>query len=215
MNFSLIPSQSSDQTRLEYFNELANFTYEYYGDQLAPIKTVFPTPVTTIHNWEQYSTGKHSNIGKQIETVLTNYCQHKEVFSAGGWDDIIIDMFQVEIKSSRKNEIQSQLQSSFLENNPNKLYCFVTNTSLQDIEVRMISSEILYYLSLGDTISQELAETGTSTTLEQQLRSGLDLIDFYPILDNLIRTGYNLKSTKSFKVGNKIRVRFITQIELL
>jgi hypothetical protein len=215
MNFGLIPTQSSDQSRLEYYNALAEFTYEYYGDQIASIKTVFPTPVSTIHNWEQYSTGKHSNVGKQIENVITNYCKHKEVFSAGGHDDIIIDMFQVEIKSSKKNIIQSQLQSSFPENNPNKLYCFVTNTSLHDIEVRMISSEILYYLSLGDTISQELAETGNSATLEAQLKEGLSLMDFYPLLDNLIKTGHNLKSTKSFKIGNKIRVRFITQIELL
>lgn len=215
VTFDSIPTQSLDQTRVEYFNELARFTYNVNSDNLNPINTVFTTPIYTIPNWKQYSTGTHSNIGKEIEQVLVNYSLSKGVSSEGGHDDILIGDKQIEIKSSRDNTIQSQLQTSFTSNVSNKFYCFVTNTSSPDLTLRVISSEILYYLSLGKTITDELAATGNSSTLEAQLKEGLSLMDFYPLLDNLMKTGHNLKSTKSFKIGDKVRIRFITQIELL
>jgi len=210
-----LPTQSLKQTRLEYYNELSKYTYDNYQESLSPINTVFPTYLYTIPNWKQYSTGTHSNIGKEIEQVLVNYSLSKDVFSERGHDDIIIGDKQIEIKSSRDNTIQSHLQTSFCTNTPNKFYCFVTNTSFPDLTLRIISSEILYYLSLGDIITHELDTTGVSFTLETQLKEGLNSMDFYPLLDSLIRTGHYEKATNSFKIGNKIRVRFITQIELL
>jgi hypothetical protein len=214
VTFDSIPTQSLNQTRVEYFNELAQFTYDNNKD-LDPINIVFSTPIYVIPNWKQHSTGTHSNIGKEIEQVLVNYSLSKGVFAERGHDDILIGDKQIEIKSSRDNTIQSHLQTSFASNVSNKFYCFVTNTSSPDLTLRMVSSEVLYYLSLGDTITRELSATGDSPTLENQLKEGLSLMDFYPLLDNLMKTGHNLKSTKSFKIGDKVRIRFITQIELL
>jgi hypothetical protein len=213
--FESLPTQSLKQTRLEYYNELSKYTYDNHQESLGLISTVFPTYLYVIPNWKQYSTGTHSNIGKEIEQVLVNYSLSKDIFSERGHDDIVIGDKQIEIKSSKDNVLQSHLQTSFCTNTPNKFYCFVTNTSLPDLTLRVISSEILYYLSLGKTITDELASTGNSSTLEAQLKEGLSLMDFYPLLDNLMKTGHNLKSTKSFKIGDKVRIRFITQIELL
>jgi hypothetical protein len=214
INFESLPTQSSTQTKLEYFTELSQYTYDHYGEHLGPINQVFTSSVYTIYNWKQYSTGEHSNIGKKIEQVIVNYCLSHSIFSERGHDDILIDTKQVEVKSSQNNTINLHLQTSFCPNIPDKFYCFVTNTSLPDIELRIVSSEILYYLSLGHTITQELLEGGDSLTLNTQLKEGLGLIDFYPLLVNLIKTGNNLDVTKSFKIGDKVRIRFITQIEI-
>ena len=105
------------------------------------------------------------------------------------------------------------LQTSFYKNNPNKFYLFASNSSKSDLTIRIVSSELLYRLSLGDDIADELATNKQSQKLLDQINTGLETLDFPHLIQTSLTTGESLDVKKSFKVGKNIKVRFVIYIE--
>jgi len=210
-------SKDKKVTKIESYTELAKLTYEQYD--LGDIKKVFPDVVNTIQNWKQYVDKDLSNKGREVENALKNYSISKNVESkeiGGKGEDITIgDKTIVEVKSSQGNKINTQLQTSFYTDDPNKFYAFVTNTSSNDIQVRIVASAMLRKLSLGDEIVDEIESTGGSEVLVKQIESGLETLDLKKFIMSSILTGKTSEDSKSFFIGkdNKIRCRFVIYIE--
>jgi hypothetical protein len=203
-------------TKTESFTELAKLTYEQYD--LGDIKTVFPNYVNTIKDWKQYVDKNLSNTGRIIENALKNYSISKGVESkeiSGKGEDISIGDKIVEVKSSAGNKINTQLQTSFYTKNPNKFYAFVSNTSSNDIQVRIVASAMLYKLALGDEIVDEIESKGGSDVLVNQIEKGLETLDLKKFIMSSILTGKTSEGSKSFFIGkdNQIRCRFVIYIE--
>ena len=207
-------SKDDKLTKIKSFTELAKLTYEQYD--LGNIKTVFPTLVNIIPDYSKYATGSFSNKGKEIENVLMNYSIAQGVESksvSGKGQDISIGDKIIEVKSERGNTINTQLQTSFYTNNPNKFYAFVSNTAKDNIDVRIVASELLYNLSLGKEVTDEIKKTGTSDIIIKQIEDGLMTLDFKKMIISSILTGKTTEDTKSFFIGNEIRCRFVIYIE--
>jgi len=203
-------------TKIESFTELAKLTYEQYD--LGDIKTVFPNYVNTIKDWKQYVDKNLSNTGRVVENALKNYSISKGVESkeiSGKGEDISIGDKIVEVKSNAGNKINTQLQTSFYTKNPNKFYAFVSNTSSNDIQVRIVASAMLYKLALGDEIVDEIEAKGGSDILVNQIEKGLETLDLKKFIMSSILTGKTSEDSKSFFIGkdNQIRCRFVIYIE--
>jgi len=119
----------------------------------------------------------------------------------------------IDVKSSEKNIINTQLQTSFYTDNPKKFYIFVTNTKKKDIKLRIVSSQILRQINLGHDIFNELNTYQYSSTLNKEIEKGLKTLDFKHFITTSITQGKSADTTKSFKVGNDTRVRFVIYIE--
>jgi hypothetical protein len=186
---------------------------------MGELKTVFPEVVNTIADWrrEELVPERESNIGKEVETCIINYSNKikkvkaSDVANKGRGQDAIIGGKIVEIKSSKGNTINTQLQTTWYS--PTKFYAFVTNTSSNDIEVRIVYGEILIKLSLG----QELASTGNldemGDKLELQIKDGLSKLDFANMIKTSLITKEPVDRETSFKIGNRLRVRFVIYFE--
>jgi hypothetical protein len=209
--------ESDDKiTKTKLFDLLADYTYKYYNSELGDIKKVFPNPVSTLGSWRDYVERKESNVGKEIEQAVELYSQEQGVEASsirGKGTDVNIDGKEVEIKSSSGNTITTMLQTSFYKNNPNKFYLFASNSSKSDLTIRIVSSELLYRLSLGDDIADELATNKQSQKLLDQINTGLETLDFPHLIQTSLTTGESLDVKKSFKVGKNIKVRFVIYIE--
>ena len=208
--------KDSKLTKVESFTELAKLTYEQYD--LGDIKTVFPNPVNTIKNWKQYIDKDLSNTGRAVENALKNYSislgvDSKEISGKG--EDISIGGKVVEVKSNAGNKINTQLQTSFYTKDPNKFYAFVSNTSSNDIQVRIVASAMLYKLALGDEIADEIEAKGGSDILVDQIEKGLQTLDLKKFILSSILTGKTSEGSKSFFIGkdNQVRCRFVIYIE--
>lgn len=197
------------------FSKLAEFTYINYLDKLEKIVRVFPTPIYKITNWRQYEGKKRSNIGLELEQVIINYLQNKGVeaslISKGRGKDIKIGNLEFEIKSSSKSTINTLLQTSFYSNNPDKFYLFITNSNKKDIEIRIVSSQLLYRLSLGEQIYHEVINN-QSSTLDKQIEEGLNNIDFTSTIKASL-LGEQFNESKTFSVGENVNVRFLIYFE--
>lgn len=203
-------------TKTQLFDLLADYTYKSYSDELGEIKEVFPNPLNTIEDWEKYIEKKESNNGKEVEQVIINYSKEQGVHSSsirGKGVDILIGEKEIEIKSSGNSKIVTLLQTSFYKNDANKFYAFVSNTLTKNITVRIISSQLLYRLSLGDDIVDELSTKGTSDKLIKQIKDGLNTLDFLHFIQTSITTGKSADMGKSFIIGKNIRIRFKIYIE--
>jgi hypothetical protein len=209
-------SKDKKLTKLDSFTELANLTYKQYD--LGDIKKVFPLPVNTIKDWKNYVDKNLSNTGRSVENALKNYSislgvESKEISGKG--EDISIGGKIVEIKSSAGNKINTQLQTSFYTKDSNKFYAFVSNTSDNDIQIRIVASAILYRLALGDQIADEIEAKGGSDVLIDQIENGLKTLDLKKFILSSILTGKTSEGSKSFFIGdnNQIRCRFVIYIE--
>jgi hypothetical protein len=209
--------ESDDKiTKTKLFDLLAEYTYKYYSSELGDIKKVFPTPVSTLEGWKDYVEKKESNIGKEIEQAVELYSQEQGVEASsirGKGTDVNIGGQEVEIKSASGNTVTTMLQTSFYKNNPNKFYLFASNSSKSDLTIRIVSSQLLYRLSLGDDIADELATNKQSQKLLDQINTGLETLDFPHLIQTSLATGESLDVKKSFKVGKNIKVRFVIYIE--
>jgi hypothetical protein len=211
-----ILSKDKKITKLESFTELAKLTYEQYD--LGDVKTVFPNPINTIKNWKQYIDKNLSNTGRIIENALKNYSISLKIDSkeiSGKGEDISIGNKIIEIKSSQGNRINTQLQTSFYSKDLNKFYAFVLNTSLDDIQILIVASDLLYKISLGDEIIDEIESKGESDVLINQIEKGLQTLDLKKFIMTSLLTGKTSEGSKSFYIGkdNKIRCRFVIYIE--
>lgn len=204
-------------TKIQLFDLLAEFTYNHYSDELGDIKKIFPTPLSIIENWEtKYVSKKESNIGKEIEQVIVAYSKEHGIISTplrGRGVDIMIGGKELEVKSSSRNQINTMLQTSFYKNDTNKFYAFVSNTSSNNISIRIVSSQLLHKLSLGDDIINEICNATTSDTLNHQIKQGLDTLDFPHFIETSITKGESAKTSKSFYVGKNVKIRFSIYIE--
>jgi len=203
-------------TKVKLFDLLAEFTYKYYYNELGDIKKIFPYSTSNIAYWEDYVIKKESNIGKEIEQVIVNYAKEDNIEIIpirGKGIDLMIGDKELEVKSSSRNRINTQLQTSFYKNNPNKFYAFVTNTSLETITIRIVSSQLLYQLSLGEDIIIELDKSGNSNILTDQINKGLNKLDFTHFIQTSLIKGESAPESKSFNIGKNIKIRFSIYIE--
>jgi hypothetical protein len=209
--------ESDDKiTKTKLFDLLAEYTYKYYNSELGDIKKVFPNPISTLEDWRDYVERKESNVGKEIEQAVELYSQEQGVEASsirGKGTDVNIDGKEIEIKSASGNTVTTMLQTSFYKNNPNKFYLFASNSSRSDLTIRIVSSELLYKISLGDDIADELATNKQSQKLLDQINTGLETLDFPHLIQTSLTTGESLDVKKSFKVGKNIKVRFVIYIE--
>jgi hypothetical protein len=197
-------------TKVKLFNLLSEFTYKHYSKELGDIKKIFPDPISNIKNWEILVLKKESNIGKEIEQVITNYAKASNIEVTpirGKGIDLMIGNRELEVKSSSRNRINTMLQTSFYKNNPNKFYAFINNTATECITIRIVSSQLLYQLSLGEEI---LTNTGL---LNEQIKTGLNKLDFPHLIETSLIKGESADVNKSFYVGKDIKIRFSIYIE--
>jgi hypothetical protein len=206
-------------TKIQVFDKLAKYTQKYFSSEMGELRTVFPEVVNTIIDWrrEELVPERESNIGKEVETCIINYSNKikkvkaSDVANKGRGQDAVIGDKIVEIKSSKGNTINTQLQTTWYS--PTKFYAFVTNTSSNDIEVRIVYGEILIKLSLG----QELASTGNldemGDKLELQIKDGLSKLDFANMIKTSLITKEPVDRETSFKIGNRLKVRFVIYFE--
>jgi hypothetical protein len=206
-------------TKIQVFDKLAEYTQKYFSSEMGELMTVFPEVVNTINNWrrEELVPERESNIGKEVETCLINYSSKvkgvssSDIANKGRGQDAIIGGKIVEIKSSKGNTINTQLQTTWYS--PTKFYAFVTNTSSDSIEVRIVYGKILIELSLG----QELANTSNldemGDKLELQIKEGLTKLDFANMIKTSLVTKDPVDRETSFKIGNRLKVRFVIYFE--
>jgi hypothetical protein len=206
-------------TKVQVFDKLAEYTQKYFSSEMGELMTVFPEIVNTINNWrrEELVPERESNIGKEVETCLINYSnkvkgvEASDIADKGRGQDAIIGGKIVEIKSSKGNTINTQLQTTWYS--PTKFYAFVTNTSSDSIEVRIVYGKILIELSLG----QELANTSNldemGDKLELQIKDGLTKLDFANMIKTSLVTKDPVDRETSFKIGNRLKVRFVIYFE--
>jgi hypothetical protein len=212
-----ITGKDKKLTKLQTFTDLATLTYAQYD--LGDIKTVFPNPVNTIQGWRQYVDQRLSNKGREVENCIKNYSISKGVESKeipkGKGEDVIIGGKTTEIKSTQGNKINTQLQTSFYTNDPNKFYVFVSNTTSDNIDVRVVASQLLYRSALGDEIVDEIEANKDSNILSQQLEDGLKTLNIKNFIMSSLLTGKTSEESKSFLIGKdkNVRVRFVIYIE--
>jgi hypothetical protein len=206
----------SDSERTALFKRFAKYTLDNYASELGKLKELFP-PGTQIKDWkplaEQYATAnnvKYKNVGEEVEGALAQYAKNNgvgaEVISGKG-EDVKIDDKIIEVKSSSTSKIQANLQTTAFKSDKNKFYAFVTNTSSDTITVNIVSSHLLYKLSLGKEFTDEL-ETGASEKLKTAVKKGINEIDIENLIYNTLATGREDSAVKSFKIGKGLRVRF-------
>ena len=208
-------------SKVQIFDKLAEYTATHYSSEMGELLTVFPNNATaqaqyyhTIVDWrrKELVPERESNIGKEIETCLINYSnkvkgiEASDIANKGRGEDAIIGSNKVEIKSSKGNTINTQLQTTWYS--PNKFYAFVTNTSSNNIEVRIVYGEILIKLSLGQSLNpNKIGE------LEKQIKQGLDSLRFADMIKTSLATKDPVDRETSFKIGNRLKVRFVIYFE--
>lgn len=206
-------------TKINLFSKLAEYTLQYYSAEMGELKTVFPDVVNTIVDWrrEELVPERESNIGKEVETCIINYSNKvknvnaSDVANKGRGQDAMIGGKIVEIKSSKGNTINTQLQTTWYS--PTKFYAFVTNTSSRDIEVRIVYGKVLIDLSLGQEISQMGNLDQIGDKLETQIKDGLSKLDFANMIKTSLVTKDPVDRETSFKIGNRLKIRFVIYFE--
>jgi len=204
------------KNRTELYDTLSGYTLKKYHNELEELNDIFTSNVITIKDWRQFVTQDESNNGKKVEIAILNYLKSHNIHAEstrGQGLDITIGNKIIDVKSSEKNTINTQLQTSFYTDNPKKFYIFVTNTKKKDIKLRIVSSQILRQINLGHDIFNELNTYQYSSTLNKEIEKGLKTLDFKHFITTSITQGKSADTTKSFKVGNDTRVRFVIYIE--
>jgi len=215
--FSYIGDESI-LSKIEVFDKLAQYTLKYYSSEMGELKTVFPNVVNTITDWRrpELVPERESNIGKEVETCIINYSnkvkniEASDVANKGRGQDAIIGGKTVEIKSSKDNKINTQLQTTYYS--ADKFYAFVSNTSNKDIQVRVVYGKLLRELSFGQEIASKTNVDDMGDTLEMQIKNGLEKLDFTSMIKTSLVQGPTDRET-SFKIGNKLKVRFVIYFE--
>jgi len=205
-------------TKIEVFDRLAAYTLQYYSSEMGELRTVFPDVVNTIVDWrrEELVPERESNIGKEVETCVINYSnkvknvEASDVANKGRGQDAIIGDKVVEIKSSKDNKINTQLQTTYYS--ADKFYAFVTNTSSKDIQVRVVYGKLLRELSFGQDVASRTNVDEMGDVLEKQIKTGLEKLDFASMIKTSLIQGPTDRET-SFKIGNKLKVRFVIYFE--
>lgn len=206
----------SESERTALFKRFANYTQKNYSAELGSLSTIYP-PGAQIKEWntlaEQYAkenNTEYKNAGERVEGALAQYAKNSgadaQVIDGKG-EDIKIDGKIIEVKSSRTDKIQANLQTTAFKSDKNKFYAFVTDTRLDTITVNIVSSHLLYKLSLGKEFTDEL-DKGVSNKLKAAIKNSINEIDIENLIYNTLATGREDGTVKSFKIGKGLRVRF-------
>jgi hypothetical protein len=208
------PKSGSQRTAL--FKRFANYTKQNYNQELGSLNTIFP-PGAQIKDWkslsEQYAREneiEYKNVGERVEGALAQYAKDNGADAKvidGRGEDVEVDGKILEVKSSSTDKIQANLQTTAFKNDKNKFYAFVTDTGSDTITVNIVSSHLLYKLSLGKEYTDEL-EKGASEKLKVAIKKGVNEIDIENLIYNTLATGREDSAVKSFKIGKGLRVRF-------
>ena len=215
--FSYIGDENA-LTKIEVFDRLSAYTLQYHSAEMGELRTVFPDVVKTIVDWRRSELvpERESNIGKEVETCIINYSNKvknvdaSDVANKGRGQDAIIGGKVVEIKSSKDNKINTQLQTTYYSSD--KFYAFVTNTSSKDIQVRVVYGKLLRELSFGQDVASKTNVDEMGDVLEKQIKTGLEKLDFASMIKTSLIQGPTDRET-SFKIGNKLKVRFVIYFE--
>ena len=149
-----------------------------------------------LETWELY--------GCFLQTANYNTLNYEARVNIGGKD--------VEIKSSERNTITTILQTSYYKDDANKFYLFASNSKSLNLDIRIVSSQLLYRLNLGDDIADELSTNKQSQKLLDQINDGLATLDFPTMIQTSLATGESQETTKTFKVAKNVKIRFIISI---
>jgi hypothetical protein len=211
-----ILGNAGEISKTETFDILAKYTLEHYKDkpEMQDLIKVFPAVVNKIPNWKSYvpEDEKKDNRGKEVEVFLKNYAISKEVdsklISGGKGKDVEIGKATVESKSESGNSINTQLQTTYYS--PDVYYAFVNKIAGNDAEVRIVAGDLLRKLSFGKELDEKAINF--ESELEKQIKKGLDTLPFAEMIKTALIQGPTKKAT-SFKIGNRLRVRFLTFFE--
>ena len=202
-------------SKLKLFDLLAQYTYKYYNTELGDIKKVFPEPISELKNWRDYVNKEERNKGEEIEQAIETYAQDQDVEAIplrGKGKDVSIGGKEIEIKSSERNTITKILQTSYYKDDANKFYLFASNSKSLNLDIRIVSSQLLYRLNLGDDIADELSTNKQSQKLLDQINDGLATLDFPTMIQTSLATGESQETTKTFKIAKNVKIRFIISI---
>lgn len=204
------------------FEILAKYTADHYQSELGNIYKLFPNGINIIDNYTDYVTPGEYKQGEDKEVAIVNWAEENGVpgrhipGSIGKGIDIYLDENPekpIEVKSST-SKINTMLQTSFFKNDPEKFYIFAISQGSKSLKLLIVSSQILYRLSLGEDIFNQLNSVKESDKLIQQIESGLQSVDFASQITSAIVTGEAPEGvTKSFYIGKNIKIRFLVFIE--
>ena len=201
------------------FEVLSKYTAEHYQPELGNIYKLFPQGINIIDNYTDYVEPKQYKTGEDKEVAIVKWAEQNGVRgehvpgSTGKGIDIILDGKPIEVKSA-KDKINTMLQTSFFKNDADKFYIFAISQGALSLKLLIVSSQLLYRLSLGEDIYRQLSSDSYSEKLIQQIKSGLDQVDFASQITSAIVSGEAPESvTKSFYVGKNIKIRFLIFVE--
>jgi hypothetical protein len=217
-----ILGNAGEISKTQTFDILAQYTLKHYKDtpEMQDLAKVFPNYVNKISgktpsgSWKDYvpEEEKKDNRGKEVEVFLKNYAISKGVdsklISGGKGKDVEIGKATVESKSERGKNINTQLQTTYYT--PNVYYAFVNNTAEKDVEVRIVAGDLLRKLSFGEKLNEKA--TDFEAKLKEQIEKGLDTLSFAEMIKTALIQGPT-KGTRSFKIGNRLKVRFLIFFE--
>ena len=201
------------------FEVLSKYTAEHYQNELGNIYKLFPQGINIIDNYTDYVDPSKYKTGEDKEVAIVNWAIQNDVpgehvpGSTGKGVDIILDGKPIEVKSA-KDKINTMLQTSFFKNDAEKFYIFAISQGSLSLKLLIVSSQLLYRLSLGEDIYNQLNNNEQSEKLIQQIKSGLDQVDFASQITSAIVSGEAPEGvTKSFYIGKNIKIRFLVFVE--
>jgi hypothetical protein len=213
-----IIGKDKNLTKTEIFDELSKYTLKYYKDvpEMQDLIKVFPNYVNTINDWKKYvpEEEKKDNRGKEVEVFLKNYATAQgvpsELVSGGRGKDVKIGNTTVESKSDAGKNINTKLQTTYYSKDV--YYAFVNNVAGKDAEVRIIAGDLLRKLSFGEALDEKAIDF--EEKLEQEIKEKLEQskLDFVSLIKTALVQGPTERTT-SFKIGNRLKVRFVMFFE--
>ena len=201
------------------FEVLSKYTAEHYQNELGNIYKLFPQGINIIDNYTDYVDPAKYKTGEDKEVAIVNWAIQNDVpgeHLPGGTEkgvDIYLDGKPIEVKSA-KDKINTMLQTSFFKNDAEKFYIFAISQGSLSLKLLIVSSQLLYRLSLGEDIYSRLNNNEQSEKLIQQIKSGLEQVDFASQITAAIVYGEAPEGvTKSFYIGKNIKIRFLVFVE--
>ena len=89
-------------------------------------------------------------------------------------------------------------------------YAFVNNVAGKDVEVRIVAGDLLRKLSFGEKLNEKADDF--ETELKKQIQKGLTTLPFAEMIKTALIQGPT-ENTTSFKIGNRLKVRFLIFFE--
>ena len=213
------------QTKQQQLESFAIYTAKHYQQpwlkKLTGDSGVFTINDIIDNEYFDVDIKQFKNSGQAIEAVLFKYMSsitgdYFERVDRPGVDGVS-DSAEFEVKSTESSSFNIQLQTTFFSNNADKYYLFVfrdgSGYDFNNFKVYVISSQLLRKISLGNEIYNEIEKSGSSELLKQQIKDGLNNLNFDEQIAAVITSGQTGEYQKQFRIGNNVSVRFLIFIE--